>query len=243
LSVFSSIGNYFALHQAVATTLPPGSTVQKWTAELGVLRTEANKYKKDATTVVAALQALQANLSTDAASFKRTVSDLNATVNGDNGILERDDKQLADIQSKIDGAIAGIALGALGIIGGVFMIVVGTVADFVMAGTATPLVVGGIALIVAGISTDVGAGIALAGLNDQKAQLLTEESTLTTEVNLALGVSSSYQSLSNQVSAAVEAANAISKLGCRRLVENLTLPHRCAGYCHCHQVLNFASQG
>jgi len=202
----SNIGNYYALHNAVATTLPEGSTEAEWVASLTALQTESGTYQTEANDVVIALGTLHGNLTTDAASFAATVNELNIAINGDNGILASDDKELSKIQGEIDAAIAGIVLSGLAIVGGTFMIVVGSVADFVTAGTTTPLIVGGIGIVAGGVAGDVASGISLKNLNDSKAKLLTEESTLKVEVKLALGIKGGYQSLSDQVGKAVEAA-------------------------------------
>ncbi|HHI92325.1 MAG TPA: hypothetical protein ENK04_02250 [Gammaproteobacteria bacterium] len=202
----ANIGNYYALNSAVATTLPEGSTEAKWIENLSELQTQSAQYQKDANVIVTSLQNLHDNLTTDAASFAKTVSDLNAAVNGDNGVLASDNKELSSIQGKIDGAIAGIVTSGLAIVGGGVMIAVGGITDFVTAGTTTPLVVGGIGVVIAGVGGEVASAITLKNLNDEKAKLLTEKSTLTAEVKLATGVSSSYQSLATQVKNAVDAA-------------------------------------
>ncbi|MEA2206556.1 MAG: non-hemolytic enterotoxin [Blastocatellia bacterium] len=202
----ANIGNYYALNNAVATTLPEGSTEAQWIESLTALQLQSTSYKTAANGVITSLKTLHDNLTGDTASFAATVSELNSAVNGDNGILASDDKELSSIQGKIDGAIAGIVTSGLAIIGGGFMIAVGGIADFVTAGTTTPVVVGGIGIVLAGAGGEVASAITLKSLNDQKAKLLTEESTLKAEVKLATGISNGYQSLLTQVKSAVEAA-------------------------------------
>jgi len=202
----TNIASYYALYNAVATTLPAGSTEQEWIQSLTVLQQQAATYQTTAGQVVTSLQTLSGQLSTDAGDFATTVSNLNAAVNGDNGVLASDKKELDSIQGKIDGAIAGIVLSGLAIVGGSFMIAVGGIADFVTAGTTTPLVVGGIGIVAGGISGEVASAITLKNLNDQKAALLRDEANLTEEVKLATGISSGYQSLNTQVTNAVTAA-------------------------------------
>ncbi len=202
----ANIGNYYALNNAVATTLPEGSTEAQWIESLTALQVQSVSYKTAANAVVTSLRNLHGNLTTDTGSFAKTVGDLNNAVNGDNGVLASDDKELGSIQGKIDGAIAGIVTSGLSIIGGSFLIAVGAIADFVTAGTTTPAVVGGIGIVAAGIGGEVASSITLANLNNQKAKLLTEEATLTAEVKLATSISSGYQSLLNQVKSAVDAA-------------------------------------
>ncbi len=202
----TNINNYYQLHNAVATTLPPGSTTKEWIAALNTLKDQSSQYLSDTNGVIASLKTLNTSLGTDTASFNLTVTNLNAAVNGDNGVLKSIDGQLGTIQGKIDGAIAGIAISGLAILGGVFITAVGAVADFVTAGASTPVVVGGVALIAAGVGGEVASAVTLSNLNNEKAKLLREKSTLTAEVNLALGIKGGYSSLANQAGAAMNAA-------------------------------------
>lgn len=202
----TNISNYYALHNAVAATVPPGASKKQWIDSLSALKEQSMQYQGNAGTIVTTIEGLRTALNTDAASFAKTVSDLNSAVNGDNGVLASINDELGTIQSKIDGAIAGIVLSGLAIVGGVFVTAVGAVADFVTAGTSTPLVVGGIAIVAAGIGGEVASAITLKNLNDEKANLIQEKSTLTAEVNLATGISSAYTSLGTQVKSAVQAA-------------------------------------
>ena len=116
LDNISNIGNYYALHQAV-TTLPEGSTEQQWIAALNALATESGKYQTAALGVVSQLQTLSKNLNTDSAGFKTVVTNLNAAVDGDNGVLDSISDQLDTIQSHFDVAIAGTTLSGLAILG------------------------------------------------------------------------------------------------------------------------------
>lgn len=205
----SNINNYYSLHNAVASTLPPGSTVQEWLDALNALKDQSTQYQTDANNIVKILQTLHGNLTTDTASFAKTVSELNAAVNGDNGVLNSINGQLNSIQSKIDGAIAGTVLSGLAIVGGVFIAAVGGITDIVTVGGSTPVLVGGIALVVAGVGGEVASAITLKNLNDEKANLLTQQSSLIAEVNLATGISTAYTGLKNQAGDAVTAATAM----------------------------------
>ncbi len=202
----SNIGNYYALNNAVPATLPPGSTAEEWISSLTVLQTQSVQYQNDAKGLVSLLFKLSTDLKADVASFTKTVSSLNDVVNGDNGIIASDDKELSSIQGKIDAAIAGVVTSGIAIIGGTFLIVVGSVADFVTAGTSTPVVVGGIGILTTAIGGEAASAFTLAKLNGEKARLLEEEAQLTVEVKLALGISIGYQGLMNQADMAVKAA-------------------------------------
>ncbi|WP_263359541.1 alpha-helical pore-forming toxin family protein [Acidicapsa ligni] len=205
----SAIGNYYALNNTVPMSLPAGSTTAQWTDTLGILSAQATAYEADASNVLTSLQTLHASLSSDAADFATVVSELNAAVNGDNGVLASDDVQLKSIQGQIDGAIAGTVVSGLTIAGGAFMIVVGGIADFVTAGASTPLVLAGVGVVATGVGGEVASAVMLKSLLDQKASFLRAEASLKEEVKLALGLSSSYHSLSGQLSSAINAATAM----------------------------------
>ena len=201
-----NIGNYFALHNAVAATLPPGSTEQQWLSVLGSMREQAEGYRTHAADIATMLGTFHDGLTTDVASFSKTVATLNSVVDGDNGALAQLDKDLADMQGKIDGCIAGIVLSGLAIAGGVFLVIVGAVADFVTAGTSTPVIVLGGAIIAAGIGGEVASALTLAGLQKASAGIMTQKSTLNSEVKLATAIGTGYGSLRDNAKNAVEAA-------------------------------------
>lgn len=202
----ANISNYYALNNAVATSLPEGSTEQQWIESLTALQLQSSNFQSAANGVVTQLQTLHGDLTTDTASFATTVQNLNTAVNGDNGVLASINDELSSIQGKIDGAIAGIVTSGLAIVGGAFLIAVGSIADFVTAGTSTPAVVGGIGIVVSGIGGETASAITLSNLNNEKASLLSEKASLTAEVSLATAISSGYQGLLNQVTNAVSAA-------------------------------------
>ena len=203
----SDIGNYFQLHNALPSVLPVGSTPEQWIESLTAVKIEAQKYEKNAKNLVADITNFHNDLTTDAADFVQIVKDLNDIVGGDNGILVALEKNVSSIQSDIDGAIAGIVASSLAVVGGTFMICVGAIADFVTAGTSTPVVLGGIAIVAGGVGGDIGAGVALAGLYDQEAKLLQEETSLRSEVTLASSIRQSYSALEDKVKKSIDAAS------------------------------------
>lgn len=204
-----NIGNYFQLNKALPATLPAGSTEAQWTAELNAVLQVSQSYQRDAAKVVKDIEDFHAQLSTDAQDFHRIVTDLNSTVDGDNGVLAGLEGELHKINSEIGGAIAGAVVSGLAIIGGAFMICVGAIAEFVTAGTSTSLVLAGAGIVVGGVAGEVGSVAAIVALNHQKSSVLQEESQLKEEVKLASGVSTNYTALVAQVETAMEAATAM----------------------------------
>lgn len=207
LNALSALNNYFTLYSSVPATLPEGSTVDQWISSLLAVKKVSEDNLRDCNIILNSLQILNTDLRNDSASFSQIVQTLNSLVNGDNGELENISSQLKSLDSQIAGSIVGTVFGGLGIAGGVFMIVVGSVADFVTAGTNPELVIGGVATVVAGVGAEAGTIVTLVSLYKQKADLLTQQSKLRAEVNLVTGIDSAYGQLSNQVTAAVTAAD------------------------------------
>lgn len=202
----ANIGAYYNLHNAVATTLPPGATDKEWVESLNALKDQSQQYQTHASDIARKIGLFRDAVTVDSAAFSKIVVGLNAAVEGDGGVLSDINTELSTIQGKIDGAIAGIVLSGLAIVGGVFVTAVGAVADFVTAGASTPLVVGGIAIIAAGVGGEVASALILKGLNEAKAGLLQDKADLKAEVKLALGISSGYASLGSQAKTAATAA-------------------------------------
>lgn len=203
------IGNYLDIHGAVPVALPAGSTKAEWLSALASVREEADAKAERASQVVRSLSTFHSGLTTDVAAFTRTVTELNAVVNGDNGVLDSLNQQIEELQGKIGGTIAGIVVSGLAVVGGGLMILVGGFAEAVTGGAATALVVGGVAVLAAGAGGALGAGLALAGLLDAKGDLVTRGSQLREEVQLALGMKTAFADLREHASVAVQSATAM----------------------------------
>jgi non-hemolytic enterotoxin B/C len=202
--------NYYDLNNSLPASLPPGSTVDQWTAALTNMQTASQGYLNAATQMVTDLQAFRDELATDSQSFATTVDNMNDAVNGDNGVLKSIGDELKTIQGEIDGAISGIVVSALTVAGGVFIICCGAIAEFVTEGTSTGAVVGGIGLVVTGVGGEAASITMLVSLNNSKATLLGEKTELASEVKIAAAVSSGYTALANQVDNALTAATAMA---------------------------------
>ncbi len=205
ISNISNISNFYNLYAAVPTVLPPDANEAQWLNILKAMKSQTDTYRDASNVIVVSLGNLNSNIGNDVAFFNKTVSDLNAIVNGNEGMLSSISKNLQDIDRQIAGVITGAAVSGLAIAGGVFMIGVGSIAGFVTAGTSLSLVAGGVAVTAAGIGGAVGSAITLKGLYDTKAGLLQDQSTLTSEVNLALGIEGAYSELGTQAADAMTA--------------------------------------
>jgi len=170
------------------------------------LKEQAEEYKKLSNDTKLIIVKLHNNLTTDATNFSTIVTNLNSKVDGDNGVLAELNKDINKINAAIDGAIAGIVVGGLLVVGGVFVTAVGAVSTFVTAGTSTPVVIGGVAMMVAGAAGITAGAIILHNSLNSRDSLYQKRSHLKCEVRIAQGISAGYLGLKNQASNAVTAA-------------------------------------
>src|SRR5579875_3921970 len=191
----TDIRDYFSLQNALGQALRPDD--KKTTiAELQAVLDRTNQYKSNSVFLQTQLTKLSTDISGDSAVFADFVTKLNVAVNGDNNLLSQIDSALREIDGKI----------AVSIAGGVFLILVGSIANFVTAGTSTPLVIAGIGILVAGAAGEVASAVTLANLLGEKGELLRMQSQLREEVNLAVGLKSGYNLLATSASQAATAA-------------------------------------
>ena len=210
ISNISNIANYYALHQEVPQSVPENATTQDWLQVIQALLMMSQQYEAASSQTSSLLSALSEELSSDTGNFNQIVTDLNTALNGNNGVLDSNRKQIASLDTKIAGEESGIVLSFVGLIGGVISIFIGAFADIVTGGAATGMVLSG-AITVCSSIVGEGASIAeLVGDMKLKATLVTEDDELKAEVKLAHGISSGYQSLASRVGLAVTAAENMS---------------------------------
>jgi non-hemolytic enterotoxin B/C len=197
ISNISNISNFYNLYSAVPVVLPPDATEEQWLSILNAMKSQTDTYITASDGVVNDLGLLNTNLGTDAAFFNKTVSDLNALVNGNEGILADISRDLKSIDKQIAGTIAGTAISALAIVGGGILFVYGA------AIPGSSLI--GVGMVTAGVAGTVASSLALKSLYDTKADLLLRRSTLTNEVNLVTGIDSNFSQLGTQAGEAMQA--------------------------------------
>jgi len=205
ISNVSNISNFYNLYAAVPVVLPPDATTEQWLSILQTMKAQTDTFINASNLVVIDLGNLNTNIGQDVGFFTKTVADLNAIVNGNEGILASISNDLNTIERQIGGFIAGTVIGAMAIAGGVFLIAVGSVGTFVTAGTSAPLVAGGVAIAAVGVAGTVASAKTLQGLYAQKASLLQQQSSLNSEVNLALGINGAFSQLGTQATQAMDA--------------------------------------
>lgn len=211
--ILDSVGdmsNYFKVYNSVATVLAKNTNEKDWIKSLNSMKDRSTQYETNSKSVVSKLLVLNSSLGEDSSTFARMVSDLNEAADGDKGILKSIDGQLGSLQGKIDGCIAGMALSGLAIIGGAIMIGIGAIGEIFTGGAATALILGGVAVVGAGVGGEAGSAVTFQMLNSQKNDLLFQQTSLSDEVKLALGLSTGYNGVNTQAKAAMTAATQMS---------------------------------
>lgn len=152
----------------------PGNS-DKFKAGIANLIKQTQAKKADGDPVISALNAILPAVQTDRRNIGADAQYVAIALGGVNGeIKQLQDRIDADHQA-IQKDIGIIAGGAVGVIVGAIMIVVGVVAEAVTGGAATLLVVGGIAFVAGGTTA---MGLAGKNLHDTQADLATSTKTL-----------------------------------------------------------------
>jgi non-hemolytic enterotoxin B/C len=217
ITTIANIEAYFECQNALAVALAPGTSAQAAIVLLKTVQEQATEFHTQAVGVTGGMQGLRDQFSRSSADLSQSATDLSIAVEGDDGQLALITGELSDIDGKIAGAITGVVLSGLAVVGGIIMIAVGSLAELATAGASTALVVGGVAVTAAGVGGEVGASLELASLLDLKGDLLTTRARLHAETTLAAGLSSGLGALSASAASAAAAtqgmANAWSLLG------------------------------
>jgi len=205
-----NIDNQMQLQQAVPTILPEGSTKDEWITVLKAIADQARKYEAKSLESKKKIDEFSSNVTADVANFNRVKTDVNSEINGDNGVLAGLDENLKSIDKQIAGEISGIALSGIAIVGGGILVAVGTIGDFVTAGTSTPIAVAGGALIIGGVAGEAGSVVGLTKTLDAKSDIIQQESGLKAEVKALTLLESNINTLAVAAASAATAAQAMA---------------------------------
>ncbi|HIH4763668.1 HBL/NHE enterotoxin family protein [Serratia ureilytica] len=206
----TNIQDYFETQNLLSTVMPSGATKEQWLSALSMVSDKAREYQEVSANTRRTIGSLNDKLIIDSNNYQLIVVNLNNVVNGNNGVLEQLNRDIDGINAAIDGAIAGIVVGGLLIIGGAIVTAIGAVAGLVTAGTSTPVVMGGIAMMTAGAGGVIGGAIVLDKSLSAREKLYRDRSQLNSEVLVASQIGSGYQGLQTQAQSAVTAATQMS---------------------------------
>jgi hypothetical protein len=155
------------------------------------------------------LAGFQTKLNVDVSNFNTASSRADTVIGGDQGAIADLEGKISDMDKRIAGAATGIALSGLTIIGGALMIAAGSIASFITAGTSTPLVVAGVAIVVVGAAGLAASSIVLSQLIGAKAGLIEQKVQLDADLKFLTNFKSTMGTLGT---AASEAATQINNM-------------------------------
>lgn len=213
ISNISNIISYYNLHKAVSVTVPEGATEQQWIDAISALVQESTNYENVSSDLANNIKAFYDELTQDSQNYSSIVTNLNAAVDGDNGVLAQERSQISSLNEKIRGEEAGIALSAITVIGGIISIIIGSIGSVLTGGvTSTPLIISGGIAVAAGLGGEAASITELVIDMNEKGALLSTESHLKAEVKMANVISSAYDTLRNSVDSAVTASESMSNV-------------------------------
>ncbi|MFL9861062.1 HBL/NHE enterotoxin family protein [Paraburkholderia madseniana] len=166
-------------------------------ALLSQLQTDLQAKRTNVDGVQKSILTFQSKVNIDVSNFNEASSKADVVIGGDQGALAELDYQVGEMDKRIGGAAAGVALSGLTIIGGGLMIAAGAIASFITAGTSTPLVVAGVAVVVVGAAGLTASSIVLANLIQAKANLLSDKAQLQADLVFLKNFKSTVGTLSD----------------------------------------------
>ena len=206
IQCLTNLKNYSALCASVPLVLPAGSNEKEWIAILKTLQEQTKQYQEESRDVSRKLTDFSVLFSTDYGNFLDVSSKANNILDVDKGVLKTLNDQIVSIDNKINGCITGSVFSAFAILGGALMIAIGGIADFITAGTCTPLIIGGVAVLALGTGGEIASGVELAQFYKTKANLLQTQKNLKSEAKLLNSFCKTYEDLNNKAKNAAEAA-------------------------------------
>ncbi|MCG8072799.1 MAG: alpha-helical pore-forming toxin family protein [Candidatus Thiodiazotropha taylori] len=201
-----SIDNCYNLLSELPTKLLEGSTVDHWLDALNSVKEYIIEKKNEAQDVVVSSGNLDTTLKEHTQVFLSSVRSLNDDVDGDGGILEQNKALIERIEQQIGTNMLNIVFSAIGSAIGVVLTVVGCCTPYVTGAGAAGLVVAGV-VIAGGFGTElVSSAMDMVELQKDKNELIIDDEMIKPEVQLALGISTGYQSFVPKISNVKDAA-------------------------------------
>ena len=202
----NNIINFYALHNAIATSIPRGDTEHQWIDCLSLLYKTSLDYQMESNQTFTMLKKLSKKLNRNSLLFANTIRDFNKALNGPTGdlkILEEDIKNLQEKYDKYLDSIIGVA-ASLGL--AISAIIVGKFVKIVPQSIKNKLVYGGVAIIVPGTPTIITLVTLMLSAHHKIADKIDNAEKLKSEIKMATAVSNGYSSLTKKMTKAVVAS-------------------------------------
>ena len=123
------------------------------------------------------IEDFKSNLSVDYDEFTKDAAAATKLLEGDDGAIKKINDEIDSVNSQLNTYIGMMSGGAVGIVGGITMILVGSFATIETAGISSSLIVAGTGLLVGGIGSDITGGVEYSLAVKRKKELLEELAT------------------------------------------------------------------
>ncbi|HEY6916796.1 MAG TPA: HBL/NHE enterotoxin family protein [Allosphingosinicella sp.] len=204
------IDRYVNLQLSLSKIVTPDASKDTVVRNLKIIEEKTRSFQTEANDVALRLSTMREKLAEQVRDYSRFNETLATITKGDTGLIASLNGEMDDIDGKIHGLIAATVVSGLAVIGGGFLIAVGSIAGFVTAGTSVPLAVFGGVVLAGGVAGTVGSSIALAALVKQKSDLLMQKTSLENEVVFAQGLQSTLGGLKTGAEGAASAAQGMA---------------------------------
>ena len=199
IKIIADIENYYSIHSAVVASIKKSAAKDQWDQCLSILQSTASNCHNQVVGLTKKMELYMDKVNKDSANFKDIVVSFNKAIYGNEGVMDSLNEQISGIDSSINDYLAGLVSSSLGEMGGIFLIVIGAVANFVMEETSKALVISGVIMLVAGIAVNHVAMVKIKSLMEQKGKVFEKKAKVKSESKMAYGMSKGFQNFSANI--------------------------------------------
>lgn len=211
LSNISDIENYYEIQNSISFVTTPNTPKETWLQVIAELCKKSQDSLSKSEETLRALKSVKAGFENVAATISSLTIDLNNLVNGDEGMLKTLRAELDNLNVTINGAASAVAMSALGVVGGIVMVVVGALGTIETSGVSASIIVGGVGVITGGTAALPVAAATLAEAEREKKRVIEEKADLNAGISLAAIFSTSFKSTSKTLSGAILALESMTE--------------------------------
>ena len=186
-------------------------SVTKFNEGLTLLRNNVSFKEASADFSQTQIQDLKGKLNVDYISFNKDVAAATKILEGNHGELQTITKQIDEINVQLHKMIAVMAGGAVGIVGGVVLVVVGSVATIETQGVASGLILAGVGTLVGGIGSEITGGVEFGLAVEKEKELQIKLADDKKEIGILKHIQSSLDGFVSQLDNAIRSIGVLQQ--------------------------------
>lgn len=185
------------------------SQVEKFAEGLVLLRNNISRKESQAKYTETQLEDFSSKLNVDHDIFTKQAAAATKVLEGADGQLEKISGEIDTINSQLNVYIGVMSGGAVGIVGGIVMILVGSFAAIETAGISTGLVVAGAGLLVGGIGAEITGGVEYGLAVEKKKELQESLAADKQGIGILKHINGLLDGFVNQMDSAIKSAGVL----------------------------------